>query len=74
MLAGLGDRLLARLVPKTAAAACDGAQLQAEWFEPCYCADPGTAYRCQWIGKICGTCGGVTYCSGCEYVSGRCCT
>lgn len=70
MLAGLGDRLLERLVPKTAAAACAG--IQAEWFDRCYCAGRSHPYRCQWIGRICSNCGGITACTGCDYAQGSC--
>jgi hypothetical protein len=76
----LGDRLLQKLVPKTTASACGDASVQAEWFVACYCGDigsppPGNSFPCRWIGKICGTCGGTSYCGKCgEAVGGNCCT
>jgi hypothetical protein len=61
----LGDRLLERLVPKAAAAACEGASAQAEWFVACWCGDHNSIAPCRWFGYICTTCGGTTHCGSC---------
>ena len=75
VLGRLGDRLLARLVPKTVASACEGPSAKVDWFQACYCGDPGTPYNCRWVGKICSTCGGITGCGKCgEAIGGNCCT
>lgn len=72
-MARLGDRLLERLVPKTVAAACGGVEAQAEWYERCYCNWTEPQYNCQFMYRLCGVCGGTTYCTECIMSGERCC-
>lgn len=64
-LTTLGDRVLARFVPKTVAAASE-ASTQATWSVRCYCHDSRYYY------KICDSFGGVTTCGPCSRGNVRC--
>ena len=64
VLTSLGDRLLARLVPKTAAAACEASTLGFTIY--CFCSN-GRVWR-----KACENCAGITTCTPCLRTTSTC--
>jgi hypothetical protein len=63
---GLGDRLLARLLPRGEASACGGNHQYYEYYYLCYCSG-GLRYSKKCIDECDGT-----FCTGCNIVTGTC--